>query len=336
MTKIQKYVISSVIGILLAWLLLSRINPEDIPKALSSISLISVLVSFFLYTLSVFLKALRFKVILSTEVKIRSLFPIVSLYMFFSNILPMRTGELSYIYLLKKEERTPGTKSFASLIISALADILVLLFAMFLVGWYLKGELIERTNDILNYLKSYKFQSFGQNHRFSLIFISLILIVFFTIFLILLSKKLNKQSFLVLQILKIKTKIIELLNEISHVKLDKKFLIIILLSFFIILFRFLTQWYIIKSMNLAIGIWEFSFAILFSVLFSLIPIHGPAGIGTVEAPYVLSLVYLKVPKSDAITSGFVLHILIILFTVILGIYGILDLKILKKHKLSNV
>ncbi|MGQ9609106.1 MAG: lysylphosphatidylglycerol synthase transmembrane domain-containing protein [bacterium] len=325
MTKIQKYVLSSIIGILLAYLLLSRIDPRDIPRALSGISLVSVLISFFLYTISVFLKALRFKVILSTKIKIFRLFPIVSLYMFFSNILPMRAGELSYVYLLKKEESTSGVKSFASLIISAFGDILILIFAMFLVGWHLRKELIAQTNDILSYLKSNKVSTIGLNHV-----LVIILVIFLAIFMILLSKrkKLDKQSRISNEI---KAKVTEVINEIKYVKFDKKFLIIVLLSFLIILFRFLTQWYIVKSMNLAIGIWEFSFAILFGVLFSLIPIHGPAGIGTVEAPYVLSLVYLEVPKNDAITSGFVLHILIILFTIILGIYGIFNLKILKSN-----
>lgn len=243
----------------------------------------------------------------------------------------MRAGELSYVYLLKKEESTSGVKSFASLIISAFGDILILIFAMFLVGWHLRKELIAQTNDILSYLKSYKVSTIGLNHV-----LVIILVIFLAIFMILLSKrkKLDKQSRLSNEILKIKAKFTEVINEIKYVKFDKKFLIIVLLSFLIILFRFLTQWYIVKSMNLAIGIWEFSFAILFGVLFSLIPIHGPAGIGTVEAPYVLSLVYLEVPKNDAITSGFVLHILIILFTMILGIYGIFNLKILKR--LSNV
>ena len=55
-------------------------------------------------------------------------------------------------------------------------------------------------------------------------------------------------------------------------------------------------------MGLAINIWQYFFAILFGVLFSLVPIHGPAGFGTVEAPWVLALVYLDVSEKDAITS----------------------------------
>jgi len=82
-------------------------------------------------------------------------------------------------------------------------------------------------------------------------------------------------------------------------------------------------------MNLEIDIWQFSFAILFGVLFSLLPIHGPAGFGTVEAPWVLSLAYLGVPSKDAIISGFSLHIIIILFCVILGLYGAIGLNRLK-------
>jgi len=64
----------------------------------------------------------------------------------------------------------------------------------------------------------------------------------------------------------------------------------------------------------------------FGVLFSLVPIHGPAGFGTVEAPWVLALMYLDVSEKDAITSGFSLHIMIILFCVILGISGAIGLR----------
>jgi uncharacterized membrane protein YbhN (UPF0104 family) len=128
----------------------------------------------------------------------------------------------------------------------------------------------------------------------------------------------------------IKTKVIEIFRELGSVRFDFRLLAIILSSILIIVLRFSTQWYLVRSMELSINIWQFSFAILFGVLFSLVPIHGPAGFGTVEAPWVLALVYLNVPEKDAITSGFSLHIIIILFCSILGFFGAIGLKKIRR------
>jgi uncharacterized membrane protein YbhN (UPF0104 family) len=84
--------------------------------------------------------------------------------------------------------------------------------------------------------------------------------------------------------------------------------------------------------EISINIWKLNFALLFGALFALLPIHGPAGFGTMEAPWVVILYFLDVPKEDAITSGFSLHIIIIIFSIIMGIYGFLNFRILKSQK----
>ncbi len=82
-------------------------------------------------------------------------------------------------------------------------------------------------------------------------------------------------------------------------------------------------------MGMNISIWKLNFALLFGALFALLPIHGPAHFGTMEAPWVVILYFLGVPKGDAITSGFSLHIIIIMYSIIMGLYGALSLRILK-------
>jgi len=65
----------------------------------------------------------------------------------------MRAGELSYVYLLKKQAGTPGTKSFASLIVGGIADAILILIAMFAVGWYLRDALAEGASYFLSALE---------------------------------------------------------------------------------------------------------------------------------------------------------------------------------------
>ncbi len=246
--------------------------------------------------------------------------------MLFANVLPMRAGELSYMYLLKKNANTPGTKSFASLITGAVADALLILIMMFFVAWHLRSEIVNRSTEIsISGLLSSLLQKLPE----SKLFMILVILALISIIVAILLKWKNYR----LKLLKfwafIKSKSMEIFNELTNISFDLRLLGIILFSVLIIVLRFGTQWVIVRSMNVEINIWQFSFAMLFSVLFSLLPIHGPAGFGTVEAPWVLALAYLGVPSKDAIISGFSLHIIIIIFCVILGLYGAIGLNRLK-------
>jgi uncharacterized protein (TIRG00374 family) len=322
--KVRNAVISIIIGGAIVWLLLSEIDPRHVPRAIGNIPLLSLLLAFLLYATSVYLKAVRFKIILRAGISLRQLFPIVSLYMFFANILPMRTGELSYVYLLKKQARTPGTKSFASLIVGGIADSAVILMAMFIVGWHLRDALAKGFARFLSALTQ-KSEAFIQATRDNLLLyaIAAVFLIGFIIGIILLKRK--KHRFWHYASV-VKAKATEVGRELADISFDTRLLGIIVCSVLIISFRFGTQWYLVRSMGITIGIWKLSFALLFGVLFSLIPIHGPAGFGTVEAPWVAALLLLNIPRVDAITSGFGLHIIIILYCIILGLYGAVNLR----------
>ncbi len=264
------------------------------------------------------MKAARFRTILRSDIGLGHIFGIVSLYTFFSNILPMRAGELSYMYLLKREANTPGTKSFASLIVGAIADMVIVFAMMFIVIWHLKSELAKRSMDIL--VSDFAGSLIEKFTGLRLIIIISVILLVLAIGILLVRYRFRKY-FLV-----IKKKVIEVIRELAFVRFDLRLLAIIIFSILIIVFRLGTQWYIVRSMEVNINIWQFAFALLFGVLFSLIPIHGPAGFGTVEAPWVLALVYLDVSQKDAITSGFSLHIIIMVFCAILGLFGAISLR----------
>jgi len=193
---------------------------------------------------------------------------------------------------------------------------------MFVVAWHLRVELVNRSIEILisNFLMSLIHKLTGL--RLLIVLVIFLIIVFTCI--ILIRHYWRKRSFKYISI--IKSKFIAIIQELGNTKFDTRLLAIIVFSIFIISFRFCTQWYVVRSMGLSVNIWQFTFAILFGILFSLVPIHGPAGFGTVEAPWVLALVYLNVPEKDAITSGFSLHIVVILFCSILGLFGAIGLR----------
>ena len=311
--RVRNAVLSIIVGGVIVWVLIREIDPRKILYVIGRISLWSLGISFLLYLSSIFFKAVRFKMILRTGISLKRLFPIVSLYTFFANILPMRAGELSYILLLKRQAKTPGTKSFASLIVSGTADVAVILAGMIGVGWHLRSVLKQRA-DI-----------FAQTARYNLLLLAVIAVLLAAGFiaLVLLERKgLNRRHRIWKYMSFVKAKILEVARELADIPLDIEILGIVACSILIIALRFGTQWYLVRSMGIVIGIWELSFALLFGVLFSLIPIHGPAGFGTVEGPWVLILsVILNVPREDAIASGFALHIIIIIYCVAVGVLG---------------
>jgi uncharacterized membrane protein YbhN (UPF0104 family) len=329
---VRNTVVSVIIGGVIVWFLLSKIDVLDVPRTIGRISLWSLLLAFALYVISVFLKSLRFKIILRTDMSLKRLFPIISLYTFFANILPMRAGELSYVYFLKKEAETRGTKSVASLIAAGIADAVVILIAMFIVGWRLKSALAEG----ISRFRLALWQRIEAN--FLLIAIIGILLFVGIITLILLRRRLtldNRESRIQRIVSSIRAKVLEVWRELVNVSLDARLLGIIVFSVLIIAFRLATQWYLVRAMGIGIGIWQVSFALLFGVLFSLLPIHGPAGFGTVEGPWVLTLSVLGVSLEDAITSGIGLHIIIIMYCVILGISGIIGIGIARRHSAGD-
>lgn len=329
--KVRSAVISIVVGGVIVWLLLRKIDLREIPNAIGNIPLRNLGVAFLLHVIATFLKAFRFKVILKSGIRLKHLFPIVSLYMFFANVLPIRTGELSYVYLLKKHDQTSGIKSFASLVIGAIADLLVILVGFLVVGFYLGDALAEGAGYFFSALE-HGIGTLAQKAKGNilLIIIAGVLFTAHVVALIFIRRRgIHRGHHLWKYASTVKSKIREVGRELADTPLDFRLLGIFVCSILIIVFRFGTQCYLVHSMGIDIGIWKLNFALLFGALFALLPIHGPAGFGTVEAPWVIILSLLSVPKEDAITSGFSLHIIIIMFAIVMGIYGALNLRILK-------
>lgn len=329
--RVRNIAVSIAIGGLIAWFLLSKIEPRSVPRAINNIPLQSLVFAFLLYAASIFFKATRFKIILRSGISLKRLFPIISLYTFLVNILPMRTGDISYIYLLKKQEQTPGTKSVASLVIGAVADLALIMIGILIVGYHLGEVLTEGLayfSSALNHTASGIWQTIQKN-IFLLLLAIAILAAIFTGIVLFRRRDSKRQHPIWRYISAIKSKALAVWHELAETSFDIRLVGIIICSIFIMVFRFGAQCYLVNAMGIDIGIWELNFALLFGVLFSLLPIHGPAGLGTVEAPWVMILFILGVSKEDGITSGFSLHIIIIIYAIIMGIYGALSLKILQ-------
>ncbi len=133
-----------VISVALVAILLLQIQIGDIITTLADIDPLYLIVGFVLYACSYFFRALRFQVLLNGEVGIRNLFNIVCVQNMANNILPARTGELSYIYLLKKLHNITTGEGFATLLVARVFDF----FAISLL-FFISALMIQDLPDII-------------------------------------------------------------------------------------------------------------------------------------------------------------------------------------------
>jgi len=132
-SRIRPYTkyIALFLTIILVALLLTQVSSDTIISIISHINPVYLLAGFMLYASSYFFRAWRFHLLLNREVSIKDLFNIVCVHNATNNLLPARTGELSYIYLLKKINNKTVGDGIATLVVSRIFDFIALIILFF-------------------------------------------------------------------------------------------------------------------------------------------------------------------------------------------------------------
>lgn len=318
MPPLKTFLLTSAIAAIVVYFLLSKLNSlSEIPETLRSLPPKAFLFAFLLYIAALPFKALRFRLILDTKVKLHRLLSIVSLQTFWTNILPMRAGELSYVYLLKRDEKVSATKGIASLINASIIDILLILMMTFGMAWHFRGDLLEGGK--LSYSVLFVFPLLG---IMAILPIAIVLLfspracIRAVEKMAIAGKKIRVAAFA-----RIVEKFETLIHELTNISFGKRLLGIIGCSIANLGLRFTMQCYLVKAMKMDLEILQVIFALSFTAFFNMFPIQSFGNFGTVEVPWVLALTGLGVPKESAIISGFSLHILTLLYSLLLGVYG---------------
>ena len=318
MSPRNRFLITSAIAVIVVCFLLSKLSSlSGIPATLRSIPIKILFFTFAIYFLSLPFKALRYRLILGVNVKLHRLISIVSLQTFWTNILPMRTGEFSYIYLLKRDEKVSATKGIASLLSASIIDILLILTMMSATAWGFRRELLEQSN--LSYWLLFVLPLFG---------IAIILLTAIVILLLpnsdfrAVERVATFSSRIRIAVLaRLAESFAGLLREVTDLPVNWRLLGIIGCSAANLGLRFCMQCYLVQAMEMDLRIMEIIFALSLTSFFNMFPIQTFGNFGTVEVPWILALTSLGVPRDNAIISGFSLHILTLLFSLLLGAYG---------------
>jgi uncharacterized protein (TIRG00374 family) len=109
-------------------LLLSQIDVRGVFANLSRMGVSSNVAAFALLAISYLFRALRFQVLLSPDdPPLPRMMRVTTVYMFMLRVLPFRTGELSYLYLIRRASSASLAKAAATLAFSRVLDIITVL-----------------------------------------------------------------------------------------------------------------------------------------------------------------------------------------------------------------
>ena len=310
---------AAIITISLIAILLSQIEVTDVLDTLTAIEPVYLVAGFGLYVLSYFFRTLRFHILLNKHVRINDLFNIVCVHNMANSILPARTGEISYIYLVKKKHNVPTGEGAASLVVVRVFDFIAISLIFFISAMFVRDlpEVISKAIWIIAGVT---------------IFMVLILIAvanFGKLFMDVVTKITNRIGIERIEMIKyLLQKTDETVQSFKLVN-SKQIIWIFIFSMLIWFCNYSMSYILIKQMGIRIPIFDILIGLTFSVFASILPIRGIGGFGTSEGVWTIVFMSLGVPKQLAIASAFGYHILITIYYLIAGCYGVVRLKTIK-------
>ncbi|MBD3314073.1 flippase-like domain-containing protein, partial [Candidatus Woesearchaeota archaeon] len=288
--KIFRFFLGLIIAFVLLFLLFSQISFSELRKAIDSLSISIVLLGALIYFIAYLFRAARFRLILQNKIDFSSSMAISMIHNLVVQVLPARTGELSFLYLAKKRG-IRGAEAAATIIIARFFDLLVISF-IFLVS----ALFLENTPQIIKSIVVLVS---------SLIIIILLIMMTLAFFGSAYKKIMNRllRRFIRYRIIKYFAEKMEEVISSFHVLKSRRMIIYAFISSVII-------WSLIYLMNYLIfydiagkvPIAFFSAGVSLTVIANVIPIQGLGNFGTHEAFWTIAFVALGLELEIAILT----------------------------------
>ena len=308
----------SAVGITIALvaILLSQIEVSDVITTLAGIDSLYLIAGFVLYICSYFFRALRFHILLNKEVGLRDLFNIVCVHNMVNNILPARTGELSYIYLLKKLHNKKTGEGISTLLVARVFDFIIISFLFFI------SALVIR--DLPDIVSKIIWAIVGLLMFVLLLFLALVF--YDEVFIDIIRRFANRIGALRFSLVRyLLRKGVETVQGFKLIKSKKLFGYVFITSMIIWCFQYSMLYILASAMNISLAFWCMIFALTITFFTIVLPIQTVGGFGTIECGWALGFMILGISKEISITSGFGFHIVLLTFTVVLGTCGLVNM-----------
>jgi uncharacterized protein (TIRG00374 family) len=267
------------------------------------------------YLITQIFKTIRFRsLIFSQKISLRGLLKIELAHSFFCRLMPFKTGELSYIFLLRERYRVEAVEGLSTLAIARVFDI-------FIIFIFLAAAVFLNMSHWLVF------------YKYLLGFIILGLILFIIYFFILNNQRVlnhlinycsgvkrGSQTKLIL-VAKIKQALEAFIMVNRHKKTGQ--IILITLLFWGVILGF--DYFLILSLGLDfLNLYQIFLLLVIINIAAGLPISAAAEAGTLEGGFVFTLLFFGINKITAINQALVFHLLLLIISLIFFLVFLLD------------
>ncbi len=310
--KIGKYAISIAVAAAIFYFLARRVSFAQATAVFRGVDWLLIAAAFAAYPAVNFFRARRFYFVLGGKVPFWRLYNIASVHALVNNILPARTGELSYVYLIRKNGGVSGAENVSSLVISRVFDLLVA-SGLVLLSVFFVFRSLANAREVA-----------------ALAFLGFLAVVFLFLAFVFWERRLFGAVEAVLRRLRLDRFALinhflvvfgEVTAKLADARRYENFVKLSYLSVFLWILMFSMFWLTFLALGLEISFWQSVFVIALPAAISLLPIQPMGGFGAYEASAMLGLMLLGFDKETAFGAGLASHVITLLFSVVMGIIG---------------
>ena len=311
-------------GIFLVYYLLNKVEISDIKQAFLGMYKPTLIAALAIMSLSNLFRAYRKNILVGSDrIGMGDMFIVALIRNAFNMVLPARTGELSYVYVLTRRFGLPLEIGVSTLMIVMIFD-LVIVFSLIVISIIFVGINTYAISSAMVVIIA-----------IVLLIISLAMLFYLSniigFFLIIYRKLLER--FKVSEkkmIYRIYNKLLDINANLKLIKGRKIYWKVYLSSIMIRVLKFTGYYFLIHAILSPMGYsfsdlnyWVIFLATVAAEISAVLPTHALAGFGTYEGAFALAFILLGFTEGVSIIVGFSYHLVVLLYAVILGIIGII-------------
>lgn len=322
--RVLNIVIVVCLGVFLVYYLLSRVNISDIRQAFLGMYKPTLIGALAIMLLSNLFRAYRKNILVDSDrIGMGDMFLVAMIRNAFNMVLPARTGELSYIYVLTRRFMFPLEIGVSTLMVVMVFD-LVIVFSLILISIVIVGINTYAISSVPVIAVAVVLLAVSLLILFYLSnIIDLVLIVYRK----LLARFKVSEKKLTFRIYK---KLLDININLRLIKGKRIYWKVYLSSIATRVLKFTSYYLIIHAVLSPMGYtfselnyWVILLATVAAEISAVLPTHALAGFGTYEGAFALAFIILGFTEEISIIVGFSYHLVVLLFTVILGIIAMI-------------
>ena len=308
-SHLLRIVFSALFGFVLLALLLSRLSISGLAKMVSDVPLWYWMFGLLIYLTVTVIRALRFWVLIFGKIPLGEMIPITGIHLFLNALLPFRTGEASYVYLVRKTKKISGSEGLASLLIARIFDMIVVSLFFLTSAVFIQSVPSLMKQAIVAIAV---FLGFLIIILFMLIFLKDTLLTLIRSICIRIGIGNSRITLFFLE------KAASVVTYFNVMKSKRRILGIFLLTLLIWSLLYSMPFLLFKSIEVDVGLAKSIMGNTFLELSSILPIYTVGGVGVVEGAWSLAFISLGISTQIAISTGITYHLLLLTYIAITG------------------